>query len=71
MKYLTTILLLLALIFTTNAQENSDNYIEKVKTLDSTLKSLYAVISGEKGEARDWELMRYLISSRCKINSFR
>ncbi len=67
MKYLTTILLLLALIFTTNAQENSDNYIEKVKTLDSTLKSLYAVISGEKGEARDWELMRYLFHPDAKL----
>jgi len=67
MKYLTTILLLLVLTFTTNAQENNNNYIEKVKTLDSTLKSLYAVISGEKGEARDWELMKYLFHPDAKL----
>jgi hypothetical protein len=65
MKYLTTILLLLT--FTTNAQENTDNYIEKVKTLDSTLESLYAVISGEKGEARDWELMKFLFHQDAKL----
>lgn len=44
-----------------NAQENNETaYLEKVKTLDSTLETLYAVISGEKGEARDWDLFRYL-----------
>lgn len=67
MKNLTTFLMLLAIVFSTNAQDNTNNYDEKVKTLDSTLESLYAVISGEKGEARDWELMRYLFHPDAKL----
>ncbi|MEL7146412.1 MAG: hypothetical protein AAFO69_08600 [Bacteroidota bacterium] len=51
-----------------SAQEaNDDKYLEKVKTLDSTLKTLYGVISGEKGEARDWELFRYLFKPDAKM----
>ena len=43
------------------AQGNSaDAYLSKVATLDSTLETLYGVISGEKGEARDWDLFRFL-----------
>ncbi|MBE9490436.1 MAG: hypothetical protein IMY67_09105 [Bacteroidetes bacterium] len=67
MKHLTTLLILLVIAFTTNAQGSTNNYDEKVKTLDSTLESLYAVISGEKGEARDWELMRYLFHQDAKL----
>jgi len=67
MKNLTTFLMLLVIVFSTNAQDSVNNYDEKVKTLDSTLESLYAVISGEKGEARDWELMRYLFHPDAKL----
>lgn len=67
MKNLTTFLMLLVMAFTTNAQESTNNYNENAKTLDSTLESLYAVISGEKGEARDWELMRYLFHPDAKL----
>ena len=42
-------------------------YLGKVKTLDSTLKSLYGVISGEKGEARDWDFFRYLFKPDAKL----
>ena len=42
-------------------------YLEKVKTLDSTLENLYGVISGEKGEARDWDLFRYLFKPDAKL----
>ena len=49
------------------AQEKKDNYLSKVKTLDSTIKTLYAVISGEKGEARDWELFKYLFHPEAKL----
>ena len=47
-------------------QEESP-YKDKVKTLDSTLENLYAVISGEKGEARDWDLFRYLFHPDAKL----
>ncbi|MBN4084734.1 hypothetical protein JYT89_00165 [Flavobacteriaceae bacterium AH-315-B10] len=67
MKDLTTILLLFALSFTVNAQDNSNNYDEKVKTLDSTIESLYVVISGEKGKERDWELFKFLFHKDAKL----
>ena len=67
MKKLTLFVILVAMAFTTNAQGKTDDYLEKVKTLDSTLKSLYAVISGEKGEARNWELMKYLFHPDAKL----
>jgi len=39
----------------------------KVQTLDSTLETLYSVISGEIGEARDWELFRFLFLPDAKL----
>lgn len=53
--------------FNVNGQASNTSYSEKVKTLDSTLATLYAVISGEKGEERDWELFRYLFHADAKL----
>ena len=67
MKKLATTLSFLFAI-TIHAQEtHTDKYSEKVKTLDSTIETLYDVISGEKGEARDWDLMRYLFHPDAKL----
>ncbi|NNC70211.1 MAG: hypothetical protein HKN90_05235 [Flavobacteriaceae bacterium] len=53
---------------TMSAQEQLDTrYLEKVQTLDSTLKMLYGVISGEKGEERNWELFKYLFKPEAKL----
>lgn len=49
-----------------NAQV-SETYTEQVKTLDGTLKTLYTVISGEKGEERNWELFKYLFKPDAKL----
>ena len=49
------------------AQAQKEEYQVKVQTLDSTIETLYSVISGEKGEARDWELMRYLFHPDAKL----
>ncbi|WP_345274709.1 hypothetical protein [Flaviramulus aquimarinus] len=38
-----------------------------VLTLDSTIKTLYAVISGEKGEERNWAQFRYLFKPNAKL----
>lgn len=48
-------------------KEKTNDYLEKVKTLDSTIETLYAVISGEKGEARDWKLFKYLFKPDAKL----
>lgn len=53
-----------------NAQEGENkslHYPEKVKTLESTINTLYKVISGEKGVERDWELFKYLFMSNAKL----
>jgi len=47
-----------------NAQ---NDYSKKVTSIDTTIKTLYSVISGEKGEARDWELFTYLFHKDAKL----
>jgi len=58
-------LILFILPFFATAQ--SEQYLEKVKTIDSTIETLYSVISGEKGEARNWELFKYLFHKDAKL----
>jgi hypothetical protein len=48
-------------------QEYDEKYLDKVKDLDTTIETLYAVISGEKGEVRDWDLFRYLFLPDAKL----
>jgi hypothetical protein len=66
MKKLQLIFLLLC-VFGAQAQDTDDIHIDKVSTLDSTLGTLYSVISGEKGEARDWDLFKYLFKPEAKL----
>ena len=47
--------------------QDTTNYFNKVNTLDNTINTLYNVISGEKGEERDWNLMRYLFHKDAKL----
>jgi len=49
----------------TTAQKK--DYSEKVKTIDTTIETLYSVISGEKGETRDWDLFNYLFHKDAKL----
>ena len=63
--YLLSYFLIICISSNTNAQ--TDNYVSKVKTLDSTITTLYKVISGEKGEVRNWELFKYLFSPDAKL----
>ena len=65
-----TILVLVGLFWSfmlLQAQSGEEKYLSKVQSLDSTLDALYGVISGEKGEARDWDLMRYLFHPDAKL----
>lgn len=64
-KRLLTFLLLCA--FGIQAQDKDNVHIDKVSTLDSTLETLYGVISGEKGEERDWDLFKYLFKPEAKL----
>lgn len=49
------------------SQGNEDAYSEKVQSLDAIIGKLYAVISGEKGEKRDWDLFTYLFYPNAKL----
>ncbi|WP_299245188.1 hypothetical protein [uncultured Aquimarina sp.] len=66
-NYIKTIFFYFIAIIGVQAQEPETNYIEKVKTLDSTLETLYKVISGEKGEERNWELFKFLFKPDAKL----
>jgi len=54
------IIALFTISISSNAQSLDDQYLSKVQTLDSTIETLYGVISGEKGQQRDWDLFKYL-----------
>ncbi|MEO9482049.1 MAG: hypothetical protein ABJG47_01300 [Ekhidna sp.] len=64
-RSLGTLLILLGIGYHSSAQK--EEYLSKVQTLDSTIETLYAVISGEAGEKRDWELFRYLFTADAKL----
>lgn len=49
------------------SQDLNQKYLHKVTTLDSTIYNLYAVISGEKGVKRNWELFQYLFVPEAKL----
>lgn len=56
-----------AIALTVNAQSADDKYLSKVQTLDSTIETLYGVISGKKGQERNWELFKYLFHPEAKL----
>lgn len=65
-----TLITLLSLFFLTtqiSSQMNNPAYLEKTKTLESTIETLYDVISGEAGEKRDWDLFRFLFTTDAKL----
>lgn len=70
MKYRITPLLfvLTALLFNSEYRaQDSSRYMMEVQTLDATIQALYSVISGEKGEARNWEFMKFLFHPDAKL----
>jgi len=42
-------------------------YKDKVQSIESLLDTLYDVISGDKGKARNWKLFKYLFHPRAKL----
>lgn len=75
MKKLLVFLLISVLSVNIQAQEKSlkENEVEfeidstSVLTLDSTIKNLYAVISGEKGVKRNWKQFKFLFKPDAKL----
>jgi len=50
-----------------NIERLDSLYLTKVNTIDKTIQTLYGVISGPKGQERNWELMRYIFHPEAKI----
>lgn len=48
-------------------QSQMKDYSKKVQSIDSTIKTLYSVISGDKGVSRDWELFKFLFHKDAKL----
>ncbi|HLV15527.1 MAG TPA: hypothetical protein VKY41_10120 [Xanthomarina sp.] len=67
MKKWHLLLCLFAFNLCINAQESAIKYGHKVKTLETTIQTLYNVVSGEKGDIRDWELFKYLFMQNAKL----
>lgn len=63
LKVLSTFALI---VFACSAQAQ-DARLSKVQTLDSTIETLYGVISGEAGEKRDWDLFKYLFTDDAQL----
>lgn len=63
MKAFKILLLLLPTLII--AQEK--DYSASASSIDSTIKTLYSVISGDKGEERDWDQFKYLFHPDAKL----
>lgn len=61
------LLLFLSISIAINAQEEKKDYSNNVATLDSTIETLYTVISGDKGFERDWALFKHLFHKNAKL----
>ncbi len=67
-KFISTLLFVIFCMSFGFAQGGSlKDYSQYVQTLDQTIETLYAVISGPKGEKRDWELFKYLFQEDAKL----
>lgn len=60
------ILGVVVLTFVMNVSSAQD-YSQHTITIDSTIETLYSVISGEKGTQRNWELFKYLFHKDAKL----
>lgn len=45
----------------------AQKYQQDVQSIDAIIKALYESISGEAGEARDWERFKYLFAADAKL----
>jgi len=48
-------------------QAQMKDHSKHVQSIDSTIETLYSVISGDKGVARDWKLFKYLFHKDAKL----
>ncbi|WP_405570841.1 hypothetical protein [Winogradskyella sp. Asnod2-B02-A] len=59
--------ILFVLSLNISAQTEKKDYSKNVNSIDSTVASLYSVISGDKGVKRDWDLFKHLFKKDAKL----
>ncbi|MEP2026282.1 MAG: hypothetical protein ABJH98_11995 [Reichenbachiella sp.] len=59
--------LLIILYLTSHLCFSQDKYAKDVNSEDAIIEALYETISGPKGERRDWERLRYLLTPDAKL----
>lgn len=62
-----TFLFLLSFLFLQSQETEAPDYSDNVSTLDQTIETLYSVISGDKGEERNWDLFKHLFHPNAKL----
>lgn len=67
MKKYILLLLAFASINLSAQEEETKDFSKNVATLDSTLETLYSVISGDAGVERNWDLFKYLFHKKAKL----
>ncbi|WP_412561138.1 hypothetical protein [Winogradskyella sp. MIT101101] len=67
MKKYILLLFLFASISLPAQEEETKDYSKNVATLDSTIETLYSVISGDAGIERDWDLFKHLFHKNAKL----
>lgn len=71
MKYILCLAIFLVSTTVLLAQDLSNaSYDNKVQSLDSTIKTLYSIISGPKDKERNWQLFKFLFKDDAEITIF-
>ncbi|HER40431.1 MAG TPA: hypothetical protein ENO10_04340 [Salinimicrobium catena] len=67
MKNLWLFSCVLMFLFSAEAQEAKTDYPEEVESIETIVSSIFAIISGEKGEEGNWELMRSVFHPEARL----
>jgi len=67
MKFKFVLLFFIAFNISSAQDINEVNFDEKVQSLDTTVKTLYSIISGPENKERNWELFKFLFKEDAEI----
>ena len=68
MKIKIILLIFVISISPINSQNKTEqNFAENVHSIDSTIETLYSIMSGEKDLERNWDLFKYLFKDNAEI----
>ena len=67
MKFKFVLLFFIAINIASAQDINDINFDKKVQSLDTTVKTLYSIISGPENKERNWELFKFLFKEDAEI----